>query len=108
MDKVADFDLLPDENTDMTNTCPILIKSGKFKDIIYRYGKISFQELEDGSLNVNMEVQIINAPEGFNQQDAEFTETVGNIFTKIVEDQVTTMEEKDLEADVHEDPVDKP
>ena len=106
MDKVADFDLLPDENTDMTNTCPILIKSGKFKDIVYRYGKISFQELEDGSLNVNMEVQMIKAPEGFNQQDAEFTETVGNIFTKIVEDQVTTMEEKDLEADVHEDPVD--
>jgi hypothetical protein len=102
MDKAVDFDLLPDDTTELTNTCPIIIKSGKFKDIVYRYGKISFQELEDGSLNVNMEVEMISAPEGFNQQEPEFTETVGNIFTKIIEDQVTT-EEKDLEADVHED-----
>ncbi len=105
MDKAVDFDLLPDDTTDLTNTCPIIIKSGKFKDIVYRYGKISFKELEDGSLNVNMEVEMIKAPENFNQQDPEFTETVGNIFTKIIEDQVTT-QEKDLEADVHEDPVD--
>jgi hypothetical protein len=105
MDKAVDFDLLPDDTTDLTNTCPIIIKSGKFKDIVYRYGKISFKELEDGSLNVNMEVEMIKAPEDFNQQDPEFTETVGNIFTKIIEDQVTT-QEKDLEADVHEDPVD--
>jgi hypothetical protein len=105
MDKVVDFDLLPDDTTDLTNTCPIIIKSGKFKDIVYRYGKISFKELEDGSLNVNMEVEMIKAPKDFNQQDPEFTETVGNIFTKIIEDQVTT-QEKDLEADVHEDPVD--
>jgi hypothetical protein len=105
MDKAVDFDLLPDDTTDLTNTCPIIIKSGKFKDIVYRYGKISFKELEDGSLNVNMEVEMIKAPKDFNQQDPEFTETVGNIFTKIIEDQVTT-QEKDLEADVHEDPVD--
>jgi hypothetical protein len=105
MDKAVDFDLLPDDTTDLTNTCPIIIKSGKFKDIVYRYGKISFKELEDGSLNVNMEVEMIKAPEDFNQQDPEFTEVVGNIFTKIIEDQVTS-EEKDLEADVHEDPVD--
>ena len=107
MDKAVDFDLLPDDTTDLTNTCPIIIKSGKFKDIVYRYGKISFKELEDGSLNVNMEVEMIKAPEDFNQQDPEFTETVGNIFTKIIEDQVTT-QEKDLEADVHEDSLDKP
>ncbi len=105
MDKAPDFDLLPDDTTDLTNTCPIIIKSGKFKDIVYRYGKISFKELDDGSLNVNMEVEMIKAPEDFNQQDPEFTEVVGNIFTKIIEDQVTS-EEKDLEADVHEDPVD--
>jgi len=105
MDKAVDFDLLPDDTTDLTNTCPIIIKSGKFKDIVYRYGKISFKELDDGSLNVNMEVEMIKAPEDFNQQDPEFTETVGNIFTKIIEDQVTT-QEKDLEADVHEDRVD--
>ena len=105
MDKAPDFDLLPDDTTDLTNTCPIIIKSGKFKDIVYRYGKISFKELDDGSLNVSMEVEMIKAPEDFNQQDPEFTEAVGNIFTKIIEDQVTT-QEKDLEADVHEDPVD--
>ena len=105
MDKAPDFDLLPDDTTDLTNTCPIIIKSGKFKDIVYRYGKILFKELDDGSLNVSMEVEMIKAPKNFNQQDPEFTEAVGNIFTTIVEQQVTT-QEKDLEADVHEDPVD--
>ena len=63
MDKAPDFDLLPDDTTDLTNTCPIIIKSGKFKDIVYRYGKISFKELDDGSLNVSMEVEMIKAPE---------------------------------------------
>ena len=105
MDKV-EFDLLPDDTTDLTNTCPIIIKSGEFKDIVYRYGKISFQEVEDGGLNVTMDIEIINAPEGFNQQEPKFTKTVGDIFTKIIEDQVTTMDETDLEADVHEDKVD--
>ena len=107
MAKVAEFDLLPDDTTDLTNTCPILIKDGKFKDIVYRYGKINFTEAADGALNVTMEIEMIKAPEGFDQQDPEFTETVGNIFTKIVEDQVTTMDEKDMEADVHEDKMDK-
>jgi hypothetical protein len=49
---------------------------------------------------------MIKAPEGFNQQDSEFTETVGNIFTKIVEDQVIATDEKDLESDVHEENMD--
>jgi hypothetical protein len=106
MDKVAEFDLLPDDTTDLTNTCPIVIKNGKFKDIIYRYGKINFTEADDGALNVTMEIEMINAPEGFNQQDPEFTQTVGNIFTKIIEDQVVTLDEKDLESDVHEERMD--
>ena len=106
MAKVAEFDLLPDDTTDLTNTCPILIKNGKFKDIVYRYGKINFTETTDGGLNVTMEIEMIKAPEGFNQQDSEFTETVGNIFTKIVEDQVIATDEKDLESDVHEENMD--
>lgn len=106
MDNTADFDLLPDNSTDINNTCPIVIKSGKFKDIVYRYGKINFTEADDGALNVNMEIEMIKAPTGFDQQDPDFTNTVGSIFTKIVEEQVTAMNEKDLEADVHEDKMD--
>ena len=102
MDKAPKFKYVPEASSDVGANCPIKIMEGKYNGIVYRYGKISFQELEDGSLNVNMEVEMISAPEGFNQQEPEFTETVGNIFTKIIEDQVTT-EEKDLEADVHED-----
>jgi hypothetical protein len=105
MDKTVDFDFLPEASTDLTSTCPILIKTGEFKDIVYRYGKISFQELEDGGLNISMEIEMIKSPEGFDKNNEKFVETVGNIFTTIVEQQVTT-QEKDLEADVHEDPVD--
>jgi hypothetical protein len=108
MDKAVEFDLLPDDTTDITNTCPILIKNGKFKDIVYRYGKISFEELESGSLNVNMDIEIIKAPVGFDKTQEDFTKTVGDIFVQIVEQQVTTFDGQDLEADVHQDPLDRP
>jgi hypothetical protein len=106
MDKAIEFELIPDSTTDITNTCPIIIKSGEFKNIVYRYGKISFQELSDGGLNITMEIEVIESPENFNKEDPKFVETAGKIFTQLIEDQITKAEEQDLEADVHEDKVD--
>ena len=105
MAKVPDYKLLPELSTDITQTCPIEITSGKFAGIVYRYGKISFDETSNGELNVHMEIETIKAPEGFDQNSNHFTQVVGEIFTKIVEEQVES-EQVDLEDDVHQDPVD--
>ena len=106
MDKAPKYKFLPEESLDTTQTCPIVITEGKFEGIVYRYGKISFNEIETGDLNVTMDIEMITAPEGFDQQDKDFTETVGEIFVNIVENQVEVDDSKDLEADVHEDRLD--
>ena len=107
MDKAPKYKFLPESSTDVSQTCPILITEGKFEGIVYRYGQISFKETDDGDLNVMMDIEMITAPEGFNQQDKDFTDVAGEIFVNIVENQVES-EPSDLEADVHEDPLDKP
>ena len=107
MDKAPKYKFLPEASTDISQTCPIQILEGKFSGIVYRYGKISFEEVNDGDLSVNMEIQMITAPDGFDQQDKEFTNVAGDIFVNIVESQVEA-DEIDLEDDVHQDPVDNP
>jgi len=107
MDKAPKYKFLPEASMDMTQTCPIQILEGKFTGIVYRYGQISFKEIDNGDLNVTMEIQMITAPQDFNQQDKEFTDIAGDIFVNIVENQVES-EPSDLESDVHEDPLDKP
>ena len=107
MVKAPKYKFLPEASTDITQTCPIEILEGTYAGIVYRYGKISFKETDDGELNVMMDIEMIMAPEGFNQQETDFTNSVGEIFVNIVENQVEA-EPTDLEADVHEDPLDKP
>jgi hypothetical protein len=107
MAKAPKYKFLPEASIDISQTCPIEIIEGKFSGIVYRYGQISFKETDNGDLNVMMDIEMITAPEGFNQQDKDFTDTAGEIFVSIVEEQVEA-EPSDLEADVHEDPLDKP
>jgi len=100
------YEFVEDGTADLTQTSPIKILEGKYKDIVYRYGKISLEKLDSGDLKINMEVEVIKSPEGFDQKQDEFTKTVGDIFVNIVESGIETDDFKDLEADVHEDPVD--
>ena len=106
MDKVPEYKFL-DAVAEPNETCPIQILEGNFAGIIYKYGKISLEEVESGDLKVNMEVNVITSPEGFDQNTEEFTETVGEIFVDIIEKDVATTKEKkepiDLEDDVHSD-----
>jgi hypothetical protein len=106
MGKVIEYKFLPEASVDSTQTCPIEITSGQFTGIVYRYGKIDFKEDGSDGLNVTMEIEMIKSPTGFDKEDKQFTQTVGEIFVKIVEAQVEVDNGKDLEADVHEDHID--
>jgi hypothetical protein len=93
-----------EELYDSKDTCPIEILEGEFQGIIYKYGKISLNETENGELNVNMDVDVIKSPDGFDQQNKEFTQTIGEIFVDIVEKNVVADQQPvDLEDDVHQD-----
>jgi hypothetical protein len=61
MAKAPKYKFLPEATTDVSQTCPILIIEGKFEGIVYRYGKISFNELDTGDLNVMMDIEMITA-----------------------------------------------
>ena len=105
MDKVPEYKFV-DELLGTYDTCPIMILNGQFKGIVYKYGKISLNEVEDGNLAVTMDIELITSPENFDKTTKEFTHTVGEIFVDIVDKQGVENEPVDLEADVHEDPMD--
>jgi hypothetical protein len=93
-----------DEEISENDTCPIEILDGQYSGIVFKYGKISLNETDTGELNVNMDITMVKAPEGFNQQETNFTQTVGEIFVDIVEKNVVADKEAvDLEDDVHQD-----
>ena len=102
MAKVPEYKFI-DEMLVGHDTCPIRIMDGQFAGIVYKYGKISLEEVEGDNLKVNMDITMIEAPEGFNQQDEGFTQTVGEIFVDIVETDLGTNQPVDLEDDVHQD-----
>ncbi len=104
MVKVPEYKFIEEIGSDM-DTCPIKILNGQFQDIIYRYGKISLKE-ENENVSVTMDITMVSCPENFDQQDPEFTQTVGEIFIDIVEKNSIVEENKettDLEDDVHQD-----
>jgi hypothetical protein len=101
MDKTPKYQILENMSPEH-DTCPIQILEGEFKDIVYKYGKISLNEIEGGQLAVTMDITLLSGPENFDQTNKEFTQTVGEIFVSIVEKEATA-DPLDLEDDVHQD-----
>ena len=102
MVKAPEFKYVPEAVSEIGTNCPIEITEGKYKGIIFNYGKISLKETDTGELDVTMEINLIKAPENFDQNEKDFTQAVGEIFTQIVESGVE-QEPTDLEDDVHHD-----
>ena len=76
----------------------ICITEGKFKDVIYNYGKVSINDKEenvDGSLPFRFEYTIIDNV-GISREDfgEEFFTLIGDILVDIIDDQI---EEDNLE-----------
>ena len=77
----------------------IMIKDGKFKDVIYNYGKVSIPEEdnlnEDGTLPFRFEYNIIDNV-GIPREEfgEEFFTLIGDILVKIIDEQ---LEEENLE-----------
>lgn len=98
-----------------TDTLPIKVLVDPFKDIIFRFTRISISQ-EEKNLVVNFDSEILELPEGkyTSVKDQEFVDFMGNILYDIVVNRkdITTSPEiqdvpVDLEADVHEEPYGK-
>ena len=77
------------ENEDFAS---IMIKDGKFKDVIYNYGKVSIPEEdnlnEDGTLPFRFEYTIIdNVGIPRDNFDEEFFTLIGDILVDIIHEQ---------------------
>ena len=79
----------------------IMIKDGKFKDVIYNYGKVSIPEVdnlnEDGTLSFSFEYTIIdNIGTPRENFEEDFFTLIGDILVDIIDDQ---SEEDDVTDD---------
>ena len=77
---------------DGDNWANICIRDGKFKDVIYNYGKVSVnpeKENDDGSLPFRFEYTIIdNASLQREEFGEEFFMMIGDILVDIIDDQL--------------------
>ena len=70
-------------------TC-IKILDGKFKGIIYKYGKVGFAKDEnpDGTLPMKFDYDIIFNPHETNIDKQEFIDYIGDILIEVLEKQI--------------------
>ena len=83
------YTFVSQENEDFAS---IMIKDGKFKDVIYNYGKVSIPEEdnlnEDGTLPFRFEYTIIdNVGVPREEFDEEFFTLIGDILVDIIHEQ---------------------
>lgn len=71
---------------DEGSTVHIRIHKGKFKDVVYQYGKVGFEEQEDGSVYLKFIYNIIDSPMKKEEleENMEFKNHIGDILTTII------------------------
>ena len=84
---MSEYSFVIREDEDQTS---ILIKSGRFENVIYNYGKVSIpqKENEDGTMPFHFEYNIVdnaNIPE--EEFDEEFFNTIGDILVDIIDNE---------------------
>ena len=68
----------------------IKLTEGKFKDVIYHYGKVSFapKENADGRLPMKFDYTIDKNPSGVELDNQEFIDYIGDILLELLEKKV--------------------
>jgi len=68
----------------------IKLTEGKFKDVIYHYGKVSFapKENSDGKLPMKFDYVIDKKPDNLKLDNQEFIDYIGDILLELLEKKV--------------------
>ena len=75
---------------DGMDTDAIGILEGKYEGLHYHYGTVSFNELENGQMEMKFNYEILRKPEGFSD-DEEFKDFAGNLLVHILEEQLPSL-----------------
>ena len=72
-------------------TC-IKITEGKFKDVIYKYGKVGFapKENSDGALPMKFDYDIMKNPNNVDVDKQDFINFIGDILIDLLDEQIKT------------------
>ena len=68
----------------------IKLTEGKFKDVIYHYGKVSFapEENGDGKLPMKFDYVIDKKPDSLKLDNQEFIDYIGDILLELLEEKL--------------------
>ena len=68
----------------------IKITEGKFKDIIYHYGKVGFakEEKPDGTLPMKFDYTVLKNQNNIDIDDGEFIDYIGDILVELLDEKV--------------------
>lgn len=86
---------------DEGTTVHIKILKGKFKDVVYQYGKVGFDEQEDGSVYLKFIYNIVESPTDKDdlEKSMEFKNHIGDILSTIISKNI----DKDMSDEVGTD-----
>ena len=69
----------------------LLESTGKYKDIIYKYGNVGFKPVEDDEkMSVIFDYNIVRNPNDIDVDTEEFINYIGDILIDLVEEQLAT------------------
>jgi len=85
--KTPKFEYIEIEGLD---TDAIGILEGEYKGLHFHYGTVSFNEQENGQMEMKFNYEILQKREGF-QDDEDFKNFAGNLLVEILEEQLPSL-----------------
>jgi len=90
------------DDTDKTiQPVPIIITEGKYKGMKFQYGRIAFDEQENG-LILDFNYDLIDNPDEL-KEDKEFVDTIGEILMKVLEEEIEEVGEDFLKETISDE-----
>jgi hypothetical protein len=86
--------LIEHDNSFHDNHWAIKIEEGDYEGVVYQYDTVSFNE-EEGDMILSFNTITLDNPDNLNLTTEEFENTVGEILTSIIEEQLEQMTNED-------------
>jgi hypothetical protein len=74
------------------NHWTIKIDEGDYEGVMYQYDTVSFEESEDGDVILQFNTITVDNPKNYDLTTSEFENTIGDILTTIIQEQLDEME----------------
>lgn len=89
------YSLIEHDNSFHDNHWAIKIEEGDYKDVVYQYDTVSFNEEDNGDVVLSFNTITLSNPNKWDLTSDRFENIIGNILTEIIEEQLETMHGED-------------